>query len=347
MVLRLNGKEVVIPEQLHQVEDAALRDFLYEWTNEQPDVEGHTSGSTGVPKEIRLRKEDMQASARITNEFFGIGQASVLLLCLSVSYIAGKMMVVRALEAGAELWCVQVSSHPLRELRNSGFYLAGGAEKKIDLAAMVPLQAEETLKVAEEKKEFICVRQLLIGGAPVSSRLEQQLQLLPVHCYATYGMTETVSHVALRRMDGRSEYDALGEVSFSSDCRGCLVIHAPHLTGRKFVTNDMVELKDERHFRWLGRYDHVINSGGIKFFPEVIEGKIASCFSCRYFITSLPDERLGERIVLVIEGKPQEDESLLMKKLKLFLVAYEMPKEILYLPHFRETFSGKIIRKII
>ena len=100
MVLRLNGKEVVIPEQLHQVEDAALRDFLYEWTNEQPDVAGHTSGSTGVPKEIRLRKEDMQASARITNKFFGIGQASVLLLCLSVSYIAGKMMVVRGFGSG-------------------------------------------------------------------------------------------------------------------------------------------------------------------------------------------------------------------------------------------------------
>lgn len=338
MIMRLNGKEILIPEELPQVEDVGLRDFLYEWCSDDAHVTGHTSGSTGEPKEIRLRKEDMRASARITNEFFGIGQESVLLLCLSVSYIAGKMMVVRALEAGAELWSVQVNSHPMRELGNLG--------KKIDLAAMVPLQAEETLKVAAEKKDFLQISQLLIGGAPVSSRLEEQLQLLPVHCYATYGMTETVSHVALRRMDGRSVYHAVGDVSFSTDCRGCLVIHAPHLTDRKFITNDMVELEDSRHFRWLGRYDHVINSGGIKFFPEEIERKIASCFSCRYFITSLPDERLGERIVLVIEGQPHEEEQLLMKKLKSFLVGYEMPREILYLPHFRETFSGKVIRKI-
>ena len=156
------------------------------------------------------------------------------------------------MEAGGGIMVCAGKLPSVKGVEKFRILLGRGSGEKIDLAAMVPLQAEETLKVAEEKKEFIRVRQLLIGGAPVSSRLEQQLQLLPVHCYATYGMTETVSHVALRRMDGRSEYDAIGEVSFSSDCRGCLVIHAPHLTGRKFVTNDMVELKDERHFRWLG-----------------------------------------------------------------------------------------------
>ena len=270
-----------------------LETFLSEWNDDRPYVVGHTSGSTGKPKEILLRKDDMRASARLTNEYFGIDVHSRLLLCLSTSYIAGKMMVVRALEAGAELLTSNVSSHPLKNLD-----IAGG---RIDLAAMVPMQVEESMKVEEERNALNSIRYLIIGGAAVSYRLEDSLKDMSVQCFATYGMTETVSHIALRKLNRDKDYFALGAVRFRTDERQCLIIDAPQLSARVFHTNDVVSLTDDRHFSWLGRYDNVINSGGIKFFPEVIEKKIAAAMSGRYFISSLPDERLGEKIILVIE----------------------------------------------
>lgn len=338
MKIRLNGHIFSSLAEVRNSIKGEVPDFLEEWLNEKSYVIGHTSGSTGEPKEIRLNKEDMRASARITNEFLGIDSHSVLFICLSVSYIAGKMMVVRALEAGAELFLGEVVSRPLRERPGM----------KIDLAAMVPMQVEECLKYPEEKLVLAEIRQLLVGGAPVSPELERGLKDIPTACYATYGMTETVSHVALRRMNEEENYFALGKVTFSTDKRGCLIIRTPHLLAGEFITNDLVELIDERHFKWLGRYDNVINSGGVKFFPEMIEAKIAACISRRYFITARPDERLGQRIVLVLEGKPQEEveKMQLFHELRLRLTPYEMPKEILYLPYFFETTSGKMIRRL-
>ena len=323
---------------LQDVPEGEVLSFLGEWFDEKDYVCGHTSGSTGTPKEIRLDKADMRASARITNEFLGIGKDSVLLLCLSVSYIAGKMLVVRALEAGATLVVCDVSSRPLERLAYTG---------QMDLAAMVPMQVEESLKHPEDEAKLCAIRQLLIGGAPVSAVLEKRLQSLPVSCYATYGMTETVSHVALRRLNVSEVYSALGEVSFSLDNRNCLVVHAPHLQAREFVTNDLAELVDSRHFKWVGRYDHVINSGGIKFSPEVLESKIGACIPSRYFITSLPDERLGQRIVLVVEGERREEqEKRWLASLREVLTTYELPREIVYLSRFEETASGKVIRRL-
>lgn len=340
MLIKIKGRELREWMNSGDQGHSEIRDFLVEWFNDRDYVLGHTSGSTGKPKEIRLNKEDMRASARLTNTFLGIGEESVLLLSLSTSYIAGKMMVVRALEAGADLWVGEVSSHPLRELSERG--------ERIDLAAMVPMQVEETLKVPEERIRLNRVKHLLIGGAPVSPTLENGLRAINTHCYATYGMTETVSHVALKKLNGDVVYFALGEVTFALDARGCLVIRAPHLQAGEFVTNDQVRLMDNRHFEWLGRWDHVINSGGIKFCPEVIERKIASAISCRFFVTSRPDKRLGERIALVLEGDVWEEEQSLelLRKLRQLLSPYEMPREILYLSRFFETSSGKIIRKM-
>lgn len=340
MRVRWNGTFYASWTELKGQTDESFTAFLEEWFDEKPWVIGHTSGSTGTPKEVRLLKEDMKASARLTNDFLGIGPHSVLLLCLSASYIAGKMMIVRALEAGAELIVGEVSSRPLKNIPGGG--------RPIDLAAMVPMQVEESFKHSEDRAILAGIRQILIGGAPVSPALEQKIQNLTVVCYATYGMTETVSHVALRRLGEQSCYFALGEVSFSSDDRGCLIVEAPHLQARRFVTNDLVERIDERHFKWLGRYDYAINSGGMKFLPEQIEHKIGSCISCRYFITALPDERLGERIVLVIEGDypGKESSAAILDRLKPYLTPYEMPKTVFYCPEFRETASGKVIRDL-
>lgn len=323
---------------LADLPDSEVTDFLRAWLDGRPYVVGHTSGSTGKPKEIRLDKEDMRASARLTNDFFGIGGGSVLLLCLSVSYIAGKMMVVRALEAGAELWVVPVGSHPLREVE----WPVG---RQVDLAAMVPMQVEVSLEDEGEAALFGGVRQLLVGGAPVSEALEERLGGLPTASYATYGMTETVSHVALRRIGREREYFALGDVRFEQDERGCLVIDAPQLKQRRFVTNDMVELSDGSHFRWMGRWDNVIISGGLKFFPEVIERKISPFFKGRFFIASRPDERLGERMVLVVEGALPMEADALRERLRKVLGPYELPREFIVLPRFLETRTGKVIRR--
>lgn len=331
-MIRLNGKQYGNCSDLGQGIDDALRSFLEEWYNDTPWMTGRTSGSTGKPKEIRLYKEDMRASARLTNEFLGIGPDSVLLLCLPVSYIAGKMMVVRALESGADLLTVTPSSSPLEALN-----------RMVDLAAMVPMQVENCL---EHLQGNTLVRQLLIGGAPVSAALEERLCPVRTICYATYGMTETVSHVALRRLDGGKEYTALGNVSFSTDGRGCLIIHTPHLSGRCFVTNDLVKCCSSTRFEWLGRYDHVINSGGIKFSPEILEQKLSPLITSRFYITSQPDEHLGQRIVLVIEGErwPESRQHTLGKEMSIRLEPFEIPKRIFFIPRFRETFSGKIIR---
>lgn len=336
--MKINGVFIDLPASLEKVEDRELRAFLKEWYNELSYVVGHTSGSTGVPKEIHLHKSDMKASAAMTNAFFNIGPASDLLLCLSVGYIAGKMMVIRALEAGANLVVRRVSASPLAE-----------EEVKADLAAMVPMQVSETLKNPLSTQRLKQISCLLIGGAPLSCELEERLKSFPVRCYQTYGMTETVSHVALRALNEGKEYFALGKIRFSVDERQCLVVEAPHLQARKFVTNDVVKLRDDQHFEWLGRYDNVVNSGGIKLFPESIEARLSNWITGRFFITFLPDERLGQRLVLVIEGEKWEQAEIgkLQRKMKELLEHYAVPKEIRFISHFQETSSGKVIRRLV
>lgn len=320
-------------------EDKEVVDFLDEWYNDLEYVNGKTSGSTGTPKTIRLLKSDMLASASLTNRFFQIDQSSRLLLCLSPTYIAGKMMIVRAIAAGAELYTVQPSANPL--LHINGHF---------DLAAMVPMQVDTILSHPVSFSRFKAIRQVLVGGAPVSPSLEERLQQIESVCFATYGMTETVSHVALRALNGPQHADtyfALGQIHFSRDERECLVIHTPHLHEKHFITNDIVSVKDATHFQWHGRIDHVINSGGVKLFPEWIESQLSTLLSQRFFITSQPDERLGQKAILVIEAPPlsPDKENELMGQIRTKLPAYSIPKAIHYLEHFQETYSGKIIRK--
>lgn len=342
--LRVNGifytvaamQQNIFPDG--EVWEKELSDFLQEWFNEHDFVSGHTSGSTGKPKEIRLSKTDMLASARLTNDFFNLNRESKLLLCLSPNYIAGKMMIVRALLAGASLIAQRPDNHPFRQLQTT-----------IDLAAVVPMQLEETLK--SETASLSLIKNLLIGGAPVSPSLEEKLQRLETICLATYGMTETVSHIALKELNGAGEKDvyfALGQVHFETDNRNCLIIQAPHLQQQQFITNDIVHLTDSRHFEWKGRYDNVINSGGVKISPEILEQQLSAFIPGRFFITSQPDERLSEKIILVIEGEPYSIKRLEILKGKMLqaLSRFEIPKDIRFVKKFGQTYSGKIIRKI-
>lgn len=336
MDIRLNHTRC---RTLAEVEAAAGEEaasFVREWFAPGGTVQARTSGSTGVPQEMSLCKNDMRASARLTNGFFGITARSTMLLCLSPGYIAGKMMMVRAFEAGADLVTVAPSSSPLKSV-----------DEPFDFAAMVPMQVQRTLDDPVTAGRLARITSLIVGGAAVSPVLESQLAALPVQAYATYGMTETVSHIALRRIGGAARaYTALGGVRFALDDRDCLVIEAPHLSGGRFVTNDVVRLDGDARFEWLGRYDNVINSGGVKLFPERIEEALSPLIPVRFFVTSRPDGLLGERLVLVIEGEPWNVERLsaLRSRMEEVLSRYERPREVLFLPRFRETWSGKVIR---
>ncbi len=311
--------------------------FLKEWMNGEEYVTGKTSGSTGIPKTVRLSKKAMIASALRTNQFFQLKQGDSVLLCLPANYIAGKMMIVRAMVGGFNLLAVPPSSLP-------------GWVGEIAFAAMVPFQVQALLGSEEGKKRLCSIDKLLIGGSPVPESLERELCEFPVNAYLSYGMTETVSHVALCRIEKENErkkiYHALPGIAFSTDDRHCLVINAPYLQPEPFVTNDVVTLFSGTSFSWLGRWDNVINSGGIKFFPEEIERKIAGLLTSRFYITSLPDPLLGQQIVLKIESQPWNDaeERAFLQQIALCLSKYEIPRQILFVDRFEETAMGKIKR---
>lgn len=322
--------------EVRMVASPALSAFMEAWFNLSCDyVIGHTSGSTGKPKEIKLLKADMVQSARLTNRFFSLGAGSRFFLCLSPDYIAGKMMIVRAVEAGGEIEEEKPSNNPLATYEGEPF----------DLVAVVPSQAQ-TLVEHPERLRF--VRNMIVGGGVVSDLLRRDLARLGVEAYSTYGMTETCSHVALSRLciDIRP-YRALPPVTFSTDDRGCLVVHTPQFSFPSLTTNDVVELLSEQEFRWIGRYDNVINTGGIKVFPEDIEKQIAPLMNSRYYIAARPSEKWGSEVVLVLESNPLSDseKTSLLAALKSVLPAYSVPKDIVCFSVFRETSSGKVIRE--
>ena len=313
----------------------AIYDFLQNWYDETDFILAHTSGSTGNPKSIRLSKQSMLNSARMTNSYFGLTAESVGLLCLPATYIAGKMMLVRAMASGFNLLTVEPSANPFEMLHTA-----------IDFAAITPYQ----LFHSAESLQHCQIGKIIVGGAPVTATLEKLSDEIPAELYETYGMTETYSHIALRRFNGvqKSEYfTILNGVSIRLDERECLAIRAPHLIPGEIQTNDIVELKGDSSFRWLGRADSTINSGGIKIHPESVERKLEGIIPTPYFITSFPDEALENKVVLVIESEaysPQQEDAF-NAHLGEVLSKYEMPKQLLYLPRFIYSESNKVLRK--
>ena len=298
--------------------------FISDWYSQNDEMVLQTSGSTGKPKSISVKKEWMKNSAQLTGKTFGFKEGDTALLCMPVKYIAGKMMVVRALELGLDLKVVEPSSNPL-----------DGIVEQIDFAAMVPLQLENSLEQLDK------VKTLIVGGGQVNPKLAQKLQSVSAQIYETYGMTETLTHVAIKPLNGQNKLDgfqALDGVYYETDDRDCLVIHAPMVNPEPVTTNDLVDLIDDKTFRWLGRIDNVINSGGVKIIPEVVEAKLTNVIpNRRYFIASLPEESLGQKVILVVEGEKKEISFNGLEK-------YEQPKDIYFLDKFPVTTSGKIHR---
>jgi len=273
----------------------SLEAFLSEWHSDSPYVQVQTSGSTGAPKPMLVEKRRMLASARITCDFLGLQAGDTALLCMSLDYIAGKMMVVRSLERGLRLVCVPPSGHPLAAL----------GDEAIDFAAMVPLQVYNALQVSAERERLMQIRQLIIGGGAIDDALAEALKTFPHAVWSTYGMTETLSHIALRRLNGAEASDCYTpfpsvRVSLSPD--DCLIIDAPEVCASQLVTNDIAELLPDGRFHILGRKDNVVCSGGIKIQIEEVERRLRPHLQSPFLITRRPDRKFGEVCVLLTEG---------------------------------------------
>lgn len=305
--------------------EKSVGDFILDWFDTKSYLELNTSGTTGTPKIIRIEKQAMVNSALATGDFFNLNPGDKALHCLPTKYIAGKMMFVRSFILGLDMDFVAPSSHPL--LHN---------DTKYDFVAMVPLQAQNSLT------ELKNVKKMIVGGAKMSKSLEKSLLKLKTETYETYGMTETITHIAAKKI-GAKYFTILPNIKISQDDRNCLVIDAPKISNETIVTNDLVELINDNQFGYLGRIDNVINSGGIKLIPEQIEDKLSNKIHSRFFVTGIQDPVLGEKLVVVIEGEKQDlDESTFDE-----LDKYEKPKEIFYVSKFIETQNGKIKRKEI
>ena len=311
--------------------EQVIGNFLLDWLDDNDYVLTKTSGSTGKPKTIKLKKQAMVHSAIATGDYFKLKPGDSALHCLPSNFIAGKMMLIRAMILGLKLDILEPTSRP---------YISN---KSYDFCAMVPMQVENSLE------KLNSIKTLIIGGASVSARLEEKLRGLKTKVYATYGMTETITHVAVNQLTSntvissgveKSHFKTLPNINISQDKRDCLVIEAPHLFQGKLITNDIVKILSDTEFEFLGRYDNVINSGGVKLFPEQIEAKLSRILDERHFISSEADETLGERVVLIIES----ESNVLNKSVLDVLEPYEKPKKIYTVSKFIETPSGKINR---
>ncbi len=321
--------------------------FIQEWLDEKPTIQAQTSGTTGTPKTILLQKNKMIASALKTGEYFDLKKNKKALLCLSPNYIAGKMMIVRAFVLGLDLVLVEPSGNPLK---NTDF-------DTIDFAAMVPLQVLNSFQNEKEYHQLQKIKKTIIGGGAVSKTLLNFIQKEKNNFYATYGMTETITHIAVKKLRGgllqlssKNEqsdfFETLPNVQIKTDQRGCLIINAPDVAEETITTNDLVEIISPTKFKWLGRYDNIINTGGVKVIPENVEALLGKHLERRFFISSQPDEVLGERIILIIEGtvfakKEKEELSNFMKN---NLAKFSIPKAVFFIEKFVETDSGKIKR---
>jgi O-succinylbenzoic acid--CoA ligase len=303
--------------------EQAVGDFLLDWFDDKTYIDMYTSGTTGEPKTIRVEKNAMVQSALSTGDFFGLEPGDRVLHCLPANYVAGKMMFVRSFILGLDMDFVAPSSNPLEN-----------NDKKYDFAAMVPLQAKNSIK------KLINIKKVIIGGVKVHKSLEQELVKLPIEIYETYGMTETITHIAAKKI-GVEAFTTLPHVTVSVNENQCLEILAENIGNEKIVTNDVVKLISDTQFVWLGRFDNVINSGGIKIMPEQVEGKLSTLIPRRYFINGESDDTLGEKVVLYVEGDAIKIENSVFDVLD----KYEKPKEIVFIPKFKETATGKIMRE--
>lgn len=346
--IKINSREVSLNHIVEEKEvpltsfEKKTFEFIRLWLTGHEKFTLHTSGSTGAPKPIQINRAQMIASALLTQQALGLKREDHALVCLDTSYIAGQMMLVRCFSIGMYIIATEPRSNPLDNL----------TDPKINFVALVPYQVYHILQ-SPYKSKLNQIDIVIVGGAVLNLALKERLNELTNACYATFGMTETISHIALQRLNGplaSNIFYTLPGVKISKDERECLVISAPYLN-EKQITNDLVEIFNTTSFSWLGRFDNVINSGGVKVSPEKIEQTVEKIFSelnfdYRFVITSIPDLSLNEKIVLVIEGfeRDTELEKMMFERFSERLPPFHIPKKILYQATLPETNTGKLNR---
>jgi O-succinylbenzoic acid--CoA ligase len=323
----------------------SVAELIDVWLHNKQEFVLHTSGTTGKPKPVVFSREQCIGSAKQTIQYFGLKKGDVFLCCLDISYVAGFMMIIRTLVAEADIYLTKAERNPL---------LKTDPKAKFDFAAFVPYQLKSILEETPENiSKLDSMKAIIIGGGDISGSDQILFSKIKAPLYHTYGMTETLTHVALKRINGEKpdvNFKALPGVSFSKDERDCLVIKTPIIKGKIF-TKDMVNLISETEFEYLGRIDHVINSGGFKIHPHLVEQKIESLikvlFNCgNYFIFAEEDPKFGQHPVLMIEAAPDQSKVIkLNEELQKILHPYEVPKKILFREKFVMTRTGKVDRK--
>ncbi len=317
------------------------KEFEKIWNNDSDYVECQTSGSTGEPKKIRLSKDFMRKSAQRTNEFFKISNASRLHTCLDFDYIASKMMTVRADLVGCRLSSEKPSSKPLGDIAK---------DEVIDLLSVVPAQMEWILDVSES---WSGIKHILVGGSAIPLMMKRRIALSGFDVWETYGMTETASHIALRKVDeSDAPFVTLEGITVSVNDEECLVVKMPDDT--VLVTNDIAVVESPKEFKILGRADNCVISGGIKIMPEELERRLGPFIAFDYCLASVPDKKWGEKLVIVVEyAEEQLDEDLvkdavgvrLRQYRKILDLGVKSPKEVVCVGSLPRTANGKIDRK--
>jgi O-succinylbenzoic acid--CoA ligase len=325
--------------------EAKILDFCRQWLNGALAFGLRTSGSTGTPQLIEMRRHQFEASARRTCEYLGLGAGDRELVCLNCESVGGLMMLVRGLEQSMHLTIVEPRADPLALV---------APDAAFEFASFVPLQMRTLLDQGYASR-LNQMKAILVGGATVDSSLEKAIQQLQVPVYHTYGMTETASHIALRRINGpeaSSYYRVLPGIHVAQDERGCLTVRADVTDDQLITTNDQVRLLDAHSFEWLGRADFIINSGGVKVQAEKVEQVLEVALAelglptRRVFVAGQPDARLGEQVTAFLEGEPlsETQTQALHNLLAERLDRYERPRNVIYVPQFQATTSGKIDR---
>lgn len=306
-----------------------ILDFFKSWFSQSDFMSVKTSGSTGKPKVFDIEKSKMVNSATMTCDFLKLESQNTALLCLPVEYISGKMLLVRAIVRKMTVIVVEPSLHPLENINTP-----------IDFCAMTPLQVENSLD------KLHLIKKLIIGGAAVSESLKSKLSTINTEIYETYGMSETLSHIALKMIRPQSEnyFTCFDGINISTDDRGCLTIDAPQLNEEILHTNDIVNIISHNQFRFIGRIDNVINSGGVKIFPEALETLVKQSISNEIVFTSIDDEKLGQKLILVVEGQKSEALSQKLSSINYDIKAHR-PKGIIYIEKIPRTDNGKVSRQ--
>ena len=308
--------------------EVSIGKFIMDWMDKEDHINVKTSGSSGNPKIIQISKQAMVNSAIRTGDFFDVQIGDTALHCLPADFIAGKMMLVRAMILGLSLDLVQPTAQPMKDVYSA-----------YDFVAMTPMQAHHSLGRLHQ------IKTLIIGGAPIYPKLNEKLVSLHDNCFETYGMTETITHIAVSKLSvPKKPFRALDGIHLEVDRDGCLVVNAPDITDQLIYTNDLIEMHDEKTFTYLGRRDNVINSGGFKISPEVVEQKLAHHIQFPFFLYGIPDEVLGQKLIMVLEGNDKQA-SEIEKQLAacVTLEKFEVPKALYYVSEILRN-NGKYIR---